>query len=114
MDAWSQSTDPLVARCAIASVCEPRLLTDARTSRAAIEACVRATDLLAAASPTDRRADGFRTLRKSLGYCWSVAVAADPDRGLPVFLALPTDDRDIAWVVRENRTKKRLSGLLPI
>ena len=71
------------------------------------------TDLLVAASPADRRTDGFRTLRKSLGYCWSVAVAADPERGLPVFLELPTDDRDVAWVVRENRSKKRLAGLLP-
>ena len=113
VDAWSRSPDPLVVRCAIASVCEPRLLSDPQTSRAAIDACQRATDLLVAASPADRRTDGFRTLRKSLGYCWSVAVAADPERGLPVFLALPTDDRDVAWVVRENRSKKRLAGLLP-
>ena len=41
--------------------------------------------------------------------------AADPDRGLPVFTALAEqDDPDVAWVVKENRRKKRLSRLLEV
>jgi hypothetical protein len=51
-------------------------------------------------------------LRQGLGYCWSVAVAGDPELGLPAFEELPLDDPDVAWVSRENRTKKRLARLL--
>ena len=55
----------------------------------------------------------MRTLRQALGYCWSVAVAADPEHGLPRFLALSASpDPDVAWVVRENRRKARLARLL--
>jgi hypothetical protein len=54
-----------------------------------------------------------RTLRQALGYCWSVAVAAAPAAGLPRFQALEEyDDRDVAWIVRENRRKARLAKLL--
>jgi hypothetical protein len=54
-----------------------------------------------------------RTLRQALGYCWSVAVAADPAAGLPRFLALAASpDPDVAWVVHSNRGKARLAGVL--
>jgi hypothetical protein len=64
--------------------------------------------------PAARRADGdVRALRKALGYCWSVAVAADPVAGLPHFTAYATvEDRDVAWIVRENSRKARLAGVL--
>ncbi|MBK8470265.1 MAG: hypothetical protein IPL45_10910 [Actinomycetales bacterium] len=42
-----------------------------------------------------------------------VAVAADPERGLPRFLALSaSSDPDVRWVVRENGRKARLAKLL--
>jgi hypothetical protein len=48
-----------------------------------------------------------------LGYCWSVAVAADPPNGLTRFIALEsTDDADVRWIVRENAKKARLAKLL--
>ena len=47
-----------------------------------------------------------------LGYCWSVAVAADPVTGLAAFAALDASDPDVAWVIAENRKKKRLAALL--
>ena len=53
-------------------------------------------------------------LRQALGYCWSVAVAADPERGVPLFAVLRTvGDPDVTWVVRENLGKARLRRLLP-
>lgn len=110
---WSRSREPLLVRCAVASVCEPRLLTDRSMVDAALEACRLGTDLVASTPAAERRHDAVRTLRQGLGYCWSVAVAADPDRGLAAFLALDIDDADIAWIVRENRKKKRLARLLP-
>ena len=112
VEAWVRDGDPLVVRAGVAAVCEPRLLRDPATAQAAVAACERATAHLLAV-PADRRRDGsVRVLRQGLGYCWSVAVAAEPARGLPAFDALPLDDPDVAWVVRENRTKKRLVQLL--
>jgi hypothetical protein len=109
---WTAHADPLVVRAGIAAVCEPRLLADPRTAAAAIAACQEATAHLAA-TPSERRRDaGVRTLRQGLAYCWSVAVAGDPVHGLPAFAALDTADPDIAWVVTENRKKKRLAALL--
>ena len=113
VDAWTASADPLVVRAGIAAICEPRLLRDPETAAAALTACHRATGHLLATPGERRREDAVRTLRQALGYCWSVAVAASPEPGLAEFLSLPTDDPDVAWVVRENRSKKRLAGLLP-
>jgi hypothetical protein len=112
--AWVADPDPLVRRAAVAGVCEPRLLHDPETVQAALDACREAGATIAALPPDARRDPGVRTLRQALGYCWSVAVAADPGRGLPAFSALESStDPDLAWVARENRKKTRLRRLLP-
>jgi len=112
-ESWAADPHPLVRRAAAAAVCEPRLLTTARAAACAVDVCSRATDGLAGLSPASRRDPGVRTLRQALGYCWSVAVAANPADGLPRFRALnDSTDRDVAWIVRENRKKARLAPLL--
>ncbi|HZL06862.1 MAG TPA: hypothetical protein VFE45_15835, partial [Coriobacteriia bacterium] len=46
---------------------------------------------------------------QALGYCWSVAVVADPDEGMPAFERLrAVDDPDIRWIVASNLKKSRL------
>jgi hypothetical protein len=110
---WVDDPDPLVQRAAAAAICEPRLLATPAAAATAVEVCRRATASLAAL-PADRRRDpDVRTLRQGLGYCWSVAVAADPGPGLVAFGRLEgVDDEDVAWIARENRKKKRLAALL--
>lgn len=112
--AWSGDDDPLICRAAVAGICEPRLL-EGDTALAALAACARATERLTAVPVgAARREPAVRTLRQGLGYCWSVAVAALPDDGVPIFLALSQHpDPDVAWIVRENRKKARLRHLLP-
>ncbi len=111
--AWAARPHPLLRRAAVAGVCEPRLLTAPDAAARAVALCERATRGLADLSAEQRRADGVRALRQALGYCWSVAVAADPAAGLPRFRALAAvDDRDVAWIVRENTKKNRLARLL--
>lgn len=112
VDSWVASDDPLVVRAAIAAICEPRLLVSPEMRASALAACTTATEHLLATPADRRKAPSVRTLRQALAYCWSVAVAASPEQGLPVFLALPVTDPDVAWVVRENRTKKRLASYL--
>ncbi len=110
---WLETRDALVARAAVAAVCEPPILRPSPLLRAAaLDACDRATDLLRAVPLAERRDPDVRTLRQGLAYCWSVAVAADPQAGLPRFLALATDDPDVAWLVGQNRAKARLARLL--
>lgn len=109
---WVASPNPLVVRAGIAAICEPRLLSDPLTATAALDACVRATELLVGLSVSQRRSADVRTLRQGLGYCWSVAVAGAPDAGVPRFLALDPADPDVAWVIKSNRSKQRLARLL--
>jgi len=106
---WASDGPALVRRAAVAALCEPRLLRDGATAGAALAACVAATDFLASRPADERRSPDVRTLRQALGYGWSVAVAADPERGLAAFLPLAdSTDPDVAWVVRENGKKKRM------
>lgn len=109
---WADDPSPWVQRAAVAAICEPRLLRDPEAAATAIEVCERATHRLHALPADRRRQPDGRTLRQALGYCWSVAVAADPAPGLAAFRGLDTTDPDIAWIVNQNRRKKRLSVLL--
>lgn len=110
---WVAEPDPLVQRAAAAGICEPRLLRTPEAAARAVEVCERATEALAARPAAERRDPAVRALRKGLGYCWSVAVAADPPAGLPRFRALSAStDADVAWIVRENTRKARLATLL--
>ncbi len=110
---WATDSHPLVQRAAAAGVCEPRLLTTAEAAATAVDICARITSGLAAIPADERRDAGVRALRQALGYCWSVAVAADPAAGLPRFQVLTAcDDQDVAWIVRENSKKSRLAKLL--
>jgi hypothetical protein len=109
---WVEDPDPLVQRAAAAAICEPRLLGAPGAAAMAVRVCRRATDLLVLRPPVTRRDPHVRTLRQALGYCWSVAVAANPGPGLVAFHALDTADPDVAWIVRSNLSKKRLARLL--
>lgn len=98
---WVADADPLVRRAAVGGICEPRLLTTAEMRACALEVCERAT--------LGEHGCADRVLRKALGYCWSVAVAADPAAGVPMFRRLAeVDDPDVAWIVRENAKKARM------
>ena len=83
-----------------------------------VSVLTEATTGIVQASAEERRSEEFKALRKGLGYCWSVAVAAAPEVGKPAFEALvgrgaASGDRDLAWVARENLRKRRLQRLDP-
>jgi hypothetical protein len=106
---WVGDPNAYVRRAAVAAICEPRLLTDPLTRTAALQACHRASDSITRLPATERKTPGVRSLRQSLGYCWSVAVVAGSDEGMPAFERLRTaNDPDIRWVVASNLKKSRL------
>lgn len=102
----------LEQRAAAAGLCEPRLLTTPERTAAVLDVLDVSTHALAAAGAGDRRDPDYRTLRQGLGYCWSVAVAADPVGG-PARMAswIDTMDEDVQWVMRTNLSKKRLQRM---
>lgn len=104
----SRSGDPFVLRAAVAAICEPRLLRSPESQALAVQACERATAWVVR---SDRAAapDGRKTLRQALGYCWSVAIAANPFLGIGPFNVVAADpSRDAQWIVRTNLTKARM------
>jgi len=109
---WLVQPRPYVARAAVAAICEPRLIRRPHAAAIAMDACATATTYLLSLPAEQRKSAEARTLRQALGYCWSVAVAADPASGLPIFTALYGTDVDLAWIIETNRSKARLAKLL--
>ena len=108
----------LERRAAAAALCEPVLLTDGRRVRVTLDVLEAATEPIATAEAAERRSDECKTLRKGLGYCWSVAVAAAPETGRPaleslVERAVNTGDGDLRWIARQNLRKHRLARMDP-
>jgi hypothetical protein len=111
-EAWSDGTAN-ERRAAVAAVAEPRLLRDPSAAARAVTLFDRITASFVA-DPGDRRGDELRTLRKALGYGWSVAIVADPAHGKPAFERwLGSGDPDVRWICRENLKKARLSRMDP-
>jgi hypothetical protein len=105
MRRWARGSD-YERRAVVAGLCEPALLARRSDVVAVLEILDGVTERLARS--TDRRADGFRALRKALAYGWSVALAAAPDVGRPAMERwCETEDADVRWVMRQNLEKKR-------
>lgn len=113
---WAAADSLYTRRAAIAAICEPRLLVDQDSALTAFDVLDQVTEALAGVPAAGRRGDDpFRVLRQSLGYCWSVAVAARPDPGFPRLERwAKVPDRDVRWVIRENLKKTRLAAADPV
>jgi hypothetical protein len=109
MNSWADD-DPFVQRAVVAGLCEPALLKNNEETVEVLEILDRITRSLASA--TDRRQEGFRVLRRALGYGWSVAAAAAPQNAKPYFEKwLRSTDKDVEWVIKSNLSKSRMAGL---
>lgn len=109
MREWGQGTS-LEQRATAAALCEPRLLGQALDACAVLEILDQITAGIEQADK--RRSEEFLTLRKGLGYCWSVAVVALPEEGkalMDKWLVKP--DKDVRWIMKENLKKARLARM---
>lgn len=95
-------------RAVVAALCEPKQLKD-KTSVSAVFSILK--EITLNSFPEDGKlSDGQISLRKGLGYGWSVAVVASPDEGKKVFETLAgNSNRHIRWILKENLKKNRLS-----
>jgi hypothetical protein len=99
-------------RAAAAGLCEPRLLKRSKNA----DKIIGVLDIITSSivSATDRRDEEFRILRQAMGYCWSVAVSASPEKGKPVMENwLQSDNADVRWIMKENLSKNRLVKMDP-
>jgi len=111
MERWS-ADGPYLQRAAAAGLCEPSLLTEPEHVTRVLRILDRITKSLAATSA--RKDEDFRVLRQALGYCWSVAAAAEPEAGRPLIEKwLRSTDKDVAWVMQSNLGKARMGALGP-
>ena len=109
IEPWLEGS-PLERRAVVAGLCEPRLLRDPGVAKRVLGILDRVTASLAV--ERERRSEAVRVLRQALGYGWSVAVVAEPERGRPRLERLAeSPDADVRWIVRENLKKNRLRRL---
>jgi hypothetical protein len=109
MEKWSEGNF-FIRRAAVAALCEPRLLTKRQYIERVLKILDRITTLFE--DTQDRDNEGFKVLRQSLGYCWSVAVVAFPEKGKKMMERwFASEDRDVRWIMRENLKKNRLARM---
>ena len=109
MEVWGKGS-LLGQRAAAAALCEPCLLKDRDDRRRVLQ--VLDGIIASIEGVEDRTSDQFKALRKGLGYCWSVAVAAAPHEGKRMMeVWFTSDDRDVLWIMKENLRKKRLERM---
>lgn len=111
MDKWRKG-NLLEQRAAAAALCEPKLLNEKRHVRRVLAILDKITASIQ--KVRDRSSDDFQALKKGLGYCWSVAVAALPEEGKRKMEKwFSSRDKDILWIMRENLKKNRLIRMDP-
>ncbi len=94
-------------RAAAAALCEPRLLKEEKHSEKVLDILDRITDSLKQAK--DSGDEGFKVLRRALGYSWSVAVVALQEKGKKLMERwLMSSDANVRGVMKENLKKNRL------
>ncbi len=109
MEKWSRGS-PLERRAAAAALCEPKLLHEREHVGRVLEILDEIT--AGVRSVENRRNEEFRALKKGLGYCWSVAVAACPELGKRAMEKwFGSEDKDVLWIMKENLKKKRLARM---
>lgn len=102
----------LERRAAAAALAEPRLLKKLDNIKKVLDLLDEIMEGLK--HEENRKSEEFRVLRKAMGYCWSVAVVAEPHYGKNLMEKwLECQDADIRWVMRENLKKNRLRKLDP-
>lgn len=105
IEAWVDGNF-LEQRAVVAGLCEPKLLKNEADNINVLKTLERITRNV---NHDNKLSDQEVSLRKALGYGWSVAIVSAPEVGRSYFeklFALP--GKHINWIVRENLKKNRL------
>lgn len=109
LENWANGND-FEKRAIVAALCEPKLLKERPVVRRVLAILDRITGEFSHITGT--LTDSQESLRKTLGYGWSVAIVKLPDEGRMAFEKLTgSENRHVGWIVRENLKKKRLTTM---
>lgn len=103
---WIDGND-LERRAVVAALCEPKLLKE---NSFVIELLEMLNKITMNFNKNDGKlSESQNSLRKTLGYGWSVAIVSLPDEGKAAFEKIAKcNNKHIKWIVKENLKKKRL------
>jgi hypothetical protein len=115
MQTWSAG-NWLEKRAAAAALAEPVLLHNEKEALEALQILDQITASMEnfGENSGDARNEKFKILQQGMSYCWSVVVAAAPEKGkqlMEKWLACP--DRVIKRIMQENLKKNRLMRMDP-
>ncbi len=111
---WLADGTWLTLRAVAAGLAHPPILEDPDVALYAVETAATLVAALTRAGAKDRREESFKILRQGLGYSLSVFAAASPGEGFTLLRkCAAVGDPDLAWVIRENLKKKRISDAFP-
>jgi len=101
----------LEQRAVVAGLCEPKLLKTERAILIILDILEKITQKL---DHNNKLSEQETSLRKSLGYGWSVVMASSPKNGKIRFERLfQLPGKHIDWIIRENLKKNRLIKMDP-
>jgi hypothetical protein len=110
---WMSDASFLEMRAVAAGLAHPPILSE-EAAAFSLDTAGRILAAMSRARPKDRTTEAFRTLRQGMGYALSVFVVKAPAAGFALLRkTAAVRDADLAWVIRENLKKKRLSEAFP-
>ncbi len=109
MEKWAQGNN-YEKRAAAAALCEPKLLKEEKQVSKILRLLDRIMESICEIQ--DRKEESYIALKKGMAYCWSVAVAGNPNEGKRLIEKwIECTDKDIRWIIKENMKKKRLERM---
>lgn len=103
---WIQGND-LEKRAVVAALCEPKLLKEKAIVTELFGILQKVT--IGFNGIHGKLTEHQKTLRKTIGYGWSVAICSLPDAGKKTFETIAkTENKRIKWILKENLKKNRL------
>jgi len=104
---WMDGNE-LEKRAIVAALCEPKLLKEKTIIIELLEILNIIT--MGFDKIDGKLSENQNSLRKTLGYGWSVAIVSLPDEGKSAFEKIAEcNNQHIKWIVKENLRKKRLT-----
>jgi hypothetical protein len=101
----------LEQRAVVAGLCEPKLLKNETNNVSILKILNKITRNI---NHNNKLSDQEVSLRKALGYGWSVVIVSTPKSGKSYFEKLfPLPGKHIHWIIKENLKKNRLLKMDP-
>jgi hypothetical protein len=107
---WLPGSSPLEMRAIAAGLAHPPILLNEEFAGFCLQTARTILTVITRTDPKSRKEESFKVLRQGMGYALSVFVAKLPGDGFTLMRkSAAVRDADIAWIVRENLKKKRLT-----